>query len=288
MNRTIRTLLVLAIALIVATIASVSIYKVVQRIPERQVEVATVHAVVAAKPMAMGTLLTADDVKVVGWPAKTPLSGGFSDAKAVVDRGLVAAVVENEPITESKLAPVGVGGGLPPSIPTGMRAISVKVNEVIGVAGFVVPGTRVDVVVTIQRQTQQGGQDSMSRIVVAGVQVLTAGTKIEQTKKDGEPIPSSVVTLLVTPEDAEKIALASNEGHITLTLRNPVDTKPAETQGVKLASLMGAPEPPPVVKVVKNQKVAVAPKPAVEEKPVRSVYTVETIRAAKRTEEVVR
>jgi pilus assembly protein CpaB len=289
MNRTIRTLLVLAIAVGVAAFASLSIYKVVQRIPERQVEVATVHAVVAAKSMPMGTLLTADDVKLVGWPAKTPLSGGFSDEKAVMNRGLIAAVEQNEPITDSKLAPVGVGGGLPPSIPTGMRAISVKVNEVIGVAGFVVPGTRVDVVVTVQRQTQQGAQDSMSRIVVTGVQVLTAGTKIEQAKKDSEPIPSSVVTLLVTPEDAEKIALASNEGHITLTLRNPVDTKPTETQGVKMANLMGAPEPPAVVKLVKNQRVAVAPKPVVEEKPAPPPqYTVETIRAAKRTEEVVK
>jgi pilus assembly protein CpaB len=284
MNRTTRTLLVLAIAVTVATIASVSIYKAVQRIPERQVEVATVYTVVAAKPLPTGSLVAADDVKLVGWPAKTPLSGGISDPKAVVNRGLVASVLENEPITESKLAPVGAGGGLPPSIPAGMRAISVKVNEVIGVAGFVVPGTRVDVVVTVTRQEQ----DSMSRIVVSDVQVLTAGTKVEQAKKDSEPIPSSVVTLMVTPEDAEKIALASNEGHITLVLRNPLDVQPVGTRGVRMASLMGDPEPPPVVKVVKNQRVAVVPKPAVEEAPAPRLYTVETIRAAKRTEEVVR
>src|SRR5215471_18022667 len=152
MNRTNRTLIVLAVAVFVASIASLSIYRAVQRIPVRQVEVATVYAVVAARPMTTGMVLTADDLKLVGWPAKTPLVGAFSDVKGVLNRGLIDPVVENEPITENKLAPIGVGGGLPPTIPAGMRAISVKVNEVIGVAGFTVPGTRVDVLAMVREK----------------------------------------------------------------------------------------------------------------------------------------
>ena len=281
MNRTARTLLVIAIAVCVASVASYSVYRAVQRIPERQVEIASVFAVVATRSLPTGTRLMRDDVKLVAWPAKSPLPGGFGAVEPVIDRGLIASVVENEPITASKIAPAGAGAGLPPSIPAGMRAISVRVNEVIGVAGFVVPGTRVDVVVTVKQ-----GQDSMSRVVVDKVQVLTAGTRYDQEKsKDGEPVQSTVVTLMVTPEDAERIALASTEGHIMLALRNPLDNQAAATQGVRLAGLMGAPSPEPVQKVVRGLKKMVAPpQPAA---PVL-VRTVEAIRAAKRTEEVVR
>lgn len=283
MNRTNRTLIVLAIAVAVASIASWSIYKAVQRIPERQVEVASVFTVVAARPLTMGTLLTPDDVKVVAWPARSPVAGTVADVKSVVNRGLIAPVLENEPVTESKLAPVGVGGGLPPSIPSGMRAISIKVNEVIGVAGFVVPGTRVDLAVTVARQ-----QESMSRVVVSNVEVLTAGTNIDQSKKGGQPIAASVVTLMVTPDDAERVALASSEGKIILMLRNPLDTMPTETHGVRMAALMGEPFQPPIQKVVKGQKMMVTPKaPPVAVAAAPKFYTVEAIRAAKRTEEVV-
>jgi pilus assembly protein CpaB len=164
-----------------------------------------------------------------------------------------------------------------------MRAISVRVNEVIGVAGFVIPGTRVDVLVSIKQ-----GEDTLSRVVVSNVQVLTAGTRFdqEQALKDGNAIPTSVVTLLVTPQDAEKIALAGDEGRITLTLRNPLDQQPTETGGARRGSLFGTPSPPPVEKVVSGRKVmrAAPPAPAATQK----VYTVETIRAAKRAEETVR
>jgi pilus assembly protein CpaB len=121
---------------------------------------------------------------------------------------------------------------------------------------------------------------------VSNVPVLTAGTKIDQSKKDGEPIASSVVTLMVTPEDAERIALASNEGKIMLTLRNPLDTNSVETRGVRMAGLMGEPGPQPVERVVKGRPVVAAPKPVVQI--ASRIYTVEAIRAAKRTEEVVR
>ena len=138
------------------------------------------------------------------------MTNGFTAIDKVVNRGLIAAIVANEPLTESKLAPIEAGAGLPPSITEGMRAVSVRVNEVIGVAGFVVPGTRVDVLVTIK---PEGEQRQMTRVVVSDVQVLTAGTRYDQEKaRDGQPIPTSVVTLLVSPPDAEQIALAASEG----------------------------------------------------------------------------
>jgi pilus assembly protein CpaB len=287
MDRRTRTLVVLAIALVTATVASYGVYRAVQRIPYREVEVASVQAVVANTHLPVGTLVTKDQVKLVSWPSRSQVPGAFHSIDQVVNRGLLTAVAENEPITESKLAPAGAGAGLSPTIPAGMRAISVKVNEVIGVAGFVIPGSKVDVLVTVDENGSAGARTSMSRAVVSNVEVLTAGTRFDQEKAqaDGKPIPTTVVTLLATPDDAEKIALASTEGKIMLTLRNPLDAIPTDTRGVRLASLTGAPAPPPVQKTVQGKKIMVTPKPAPE---APKAYTVETIRAAKRGEEVVR
>ena len=146
----------------------------------------------------MGTLLTVDHLKTVQWPSSSQVPGTFATTEDIVDRGLIAGVITNEPLTETKMAPREAGGGLPPSIPLGMRAISVRVNDVIGVAGFVVPGTRVDVLATVS----QGQRDSMSKVVVSNVQVLTSGTRYDLDQaRSGEPMPSTVVTLMVTPEE---------------------------------------------------------------------------------------
>jgi pilus assembly protein CpaB len=283
MNRTNRTLLVFLSSVLIAGVAAFVVYGAVQRIPVREIEVKSYYVAVASKALPVGTMLAATDVKLVGWPAGSPVAGGYSKVEDVVNRGLIAPVVENEPLTSAKVAVREAGAGLPPTITAGMRAISVKVNEVIGVAGFVVPGTRVDLVVTLAKREQ-----SMSRVVVSNVQVLTAGTKYDQDQaKDGKPLPSTVVTLLVTPEDAERIALAAAEGQIMLTLRNPLDTMSTETKGTRMASLMGAPDPPPVTRVVRGVVRRVeAPKP--EPPPPPSIYNVETIRAAKRSNEVVK
>jgi pilus assembly protein CpaB len=226
-------------------------------------------------------------VKLVAWPASSPVVSGFTKVEDVLNRGLVDGVVANEPLTEGKLAPLEAGGGLPPTITEGMRALSVKVNEVIGVAGYVVPGTRVDVIVTL---AQAGGSnESMTRVVVSDVEVLTAGTRMDAAKaRDGQPIPTSVVTLLVTPPDAERIALAANQGSIMLTLRNPLDRMPTQTPGVRTAALLGAPAAPPVVKAVSTGRRAVVRPVEAPAPPAPKVYTVETIRGAKRAEEVIR
>jgi pilus assembly protein CpaB len=288
MNRNKRTAIVLGVAVLAAAIASMGVYRIVSTMPARQAAASTVDAVVAAHPLKLGTRLTSDHVKLVKWPANSPVPGSFTKIEDVVNRGVITSVEENEPLTETKLAPLEAGAGLPPSIPPGMRAISVKVNEVIGVAGFVVPGTRVDVMVTLPDRQKE--ENSLTRVVVSNVQVLTAGTRYDQEKaKEGTPIPSTVVTLLVNPDDSERIALAASEGQIMLALRNPLDTDLTATKGVRTAGLFGdgpAPIPPP--KPVLKQKAKPATAEITPAPPVAKAYTVEAIRGAKRSEEVVR
>ena len=282
-----RTLIVMMVAVVTAALGSYGIYRAVLQMPVREVEVASVEVVVAAQTLPMGTRLDANHLRVVAWPSRNPVSGAFSDPKELVNRGLISPIAENEPITMTKVASLEAGAGLPPVIPEGMRAISVRVNEVVGVAGFVVPGTLVDVLVTVRKS--DGPQDEpMTRTVVSKVTVLTAGTKYDQEKsKTGEPIPTSVVTLSVLPEDAERIALAQNEGIITLALRNPLDVDPTDTKGVRFSSLMRGKNPEPVIDRSKNRVVAkVVPVSATPPPP--PIYTVETIRAAKRGSEVVK
>jgi pilus assembly protein CpaB len=295
MNRNTRVLIVLGIAVVTAALASFGVYLAVTRRPPVEIEIASVHAVVAAKSLEMGVSLTTEHVKLVPWPAKTPVPGMFGKTEDVINRGLVSAVSENEPITESKLAPIEAGAGLPPAIKPGMRAMSVRVNEVIGVAGFVVPGTRVDVLVTLKND-----RDTMTRVVVSNVQVLTAGTRYDEAeaKKEGKAIPSTVVTLMVAPPDAERIALASTEGQIMLALRNPLDTEATSTTGVHASSLVTSPAtvatPPRPVARPRPAPVAtvaeVAPPPPLPPPPPPTplVRTVETIRAGKRDTEVLR
>jgi pilus assembly protein CpaB len=285
MNRNTRTLVVLAVAVLMAALASFGVFLTVRSMPVREVEIARAQAVVAARPLSVGTMITKDDVKIVPWPAANQVPGSFTEIDKVVNRGVIVATAENEPLTEGKLAAVGSGAGLPPTIPEGMRAISVKVNEIIGVAGFVIPGTRVDVMVTVKGLDQK----TQTRVVLSNVTVLTAGTRYDQERatKEGKPIPTSVVTLLLTPTDAEKMTLAAEEGRVMLALRNPLDTAPTQTPGAKLSALLGEASPPPVKKVMEGRTVvkAVAPPPSAV---VPKTYTVETIRAAKRSEEEVR
>lgn len=287
MSRSTRTLLVFTLSLVVAGIFSALVYQAGQRTPAAA-DVQSVPVAVAARALPVGSKLTAADVKIVQWPASSPIAGAIASVDAAVDRGLLANVAENEPLTAAKVAAAGAGAGLPPMIAPGMRAISVKVDDVVGVAGFIVPGAHVDAVVTITQRDQ-----NVARVVVSNVEVLAAGTRAEQTQSsDGRSASASVVTLLVTPEDAERISLASSVGRITLTLRNPLDTAATETKGTQVAALLGAPEPPPAAPAPARPAVArvvrAAPEPAPAPPPPPAPYTVETIRAAKRTAEVVK
>jgi pilus assembly protein CpaB len=188
-------------------------------------------------------------------------------------------MIQNEPFSDLKMAAKGAGAGLPPAIPPGLRAVSIKVNEVIGVAGYVLPGTRVDVVATVS-PTQQAA-DMTSKVILTNVQVLAAGTKIERDVEKNKPIAVSVVTLLVDPDEAERLTLASTEGKIQLALRNPLDKTTPSTHGIRPAALLGvaATTPRPLARPV-------AAKPALQA-PV-DTPTVEIIRGDKRAREIVR
>jgi pilus assembly protein CpaB len=227
---------------------------------------------VATADFSLGRQLKREDLVAVDWPAGAVPEGAFDDPAGVVDRGLIISVVRNEPILPAKLAPKEAGSGLTPIIPPGKRALSVRVNEVIGVAGYVLPGTRVDVVATANPTSRT--EDITSKLVLSNVEVLTAGTRLEQDTPDGKPMQVTVVTLLVTPEQSERLTLASTEGKIQLALRNPLDTESPMTTGVKPGMLLGnaqprslavrkpvapgqpapAPPPPPSVEIIKGDK----------------------------------
>jgi len=235
MSRNTRFFVVIGVAVLMAALASVGIYFVITAVPRPVVE-STVDVVASAKRLEAGICVSKDDVTVIKWPEKLKPAGTFQNVDDVIGRGLLTAGFENEPITEGKVAQQGAGCGLPPTIDVGMRAMSVKVNEVIGVAGFVTPGTRVDVLVTMQNNS-----DSLARVVVRNVQVLTAGTKYDEAeaKAKNKAIPSTVVTLMVTPQDAVRITLAQSEGQIMLALRNPLDAGAPESLAINKGDLMG-------------------------------------------------
>lgn len=289
MNRNTRTLIVVAVAVVVAGLATFLVNQAIQRRPVQQVQVPQTSIVVAAHRLDTGVRLTEADIKLVPWPENARIAGSFTKIEDVVNRGVVVTLLENEPLTDTKLAAVGAGAGLPPSIPPGMRAISVRVNEVVGVAGFVTPGTRVDVLVTLR-----DGNNTLTRVVTSNVQVLAAGTALEQDKaKSGQAMPSSVVTLLLSPEDAERVVLAANDGAVMLALRNPLDQELTTTPGTRLASLatggeVKAPEPAPAARPAPRPRPAVAAPPPPPPPPEPKPYTVEAIRGAKRTEEAIR
>ena len=235
MNRS-RMLPVLLIALLAGGALAFGTYSYLQNVPVKTVTVPTKRVVVANADLSLGSELRRDDLKTIEWPVSAVPEGAFEDANALIGRGLISSIVRHEPILSGKLSSKEAGSGLPPIIPTGKRAMSVRVNEVIGVAGYVLPGTRVDVIAT---QATNRGEEMTSKVVLSNVQVLTAGTRVEHDTKENKPMQVTVVTLVVTPEEAEKLTLASTEGKIQLALRNPLDLESPETPGIKPGMLMG-------------------------------------------------
>jgi pilus assembly protein CpaB len=281
-----RIFAVLAIAILAGGGLAYGTYNLMQNQPVKTVSTPTQPVVVAAADLSLGAEIRKEDLEVMSFPAGKAPDGTFAKPQDILGRGLIVPVVKNEPILEAKLAPKEAGAGLPPVIPEGMRAVSVRVNEVVGVAGYVLPGTRVDVVATASPLNQPG--DMTSKVVLANVQVLTAGTRLEENNKDGKPVQVTVVTLLVTPEQAERLALASNEGKIHLALRNPLDQSAPVTPGVRPAVLLGA------VRGPAPQRTSAAPKarpgqPVTVEAPAPApAPTVEMIRGDKRATEIIK
>lgn len=261
----------LAIAVVIAFALSALVYKTLKQASASKT-VAMNQIVVASTPLQLGTRVDASNLRLIPWPSNAPVAGMFSRIEECTNRALMAPVAQNEPILESKLAPQQAGAGLPATIPDGMRALSVAVNEVVGVAGFVTPGTMVDVLVT--GRISGTGNENVTRTILENIRVLAAGQKIEQDR-EGKPQTVPVITLLVTPADAAKLAMAATEGKIQLALRNRIDPKvtdpPAVLQAV-LFSAGGAPAPKRIVASTKQVARVTVPQS----------YTVELISGSKR------
>ncbi|MEJ2371218.1 MAG: Flp pilus assembly protein CpaB, partial [Gemmatimonadales bacterium] len=198
-------------------------------------EPASSRVIVASRDMQIGRVITPADIKQVDWPSGNMPLGYSSSPSEVVGRGLLTPVRANEPLLTNKLALKEAGGGLTITIPEGKRAMSVKVDEVIGVAGFVLPGTRVDVLVTVDQLAKY--EEPTTKLILQNITVLAAGQTVQENEQ-GEPQTVTVVTLVVTPDEGEKLALSASKGRIQLALRNGLDLDTVETQGIRSRSLI--------------------------------------------------
>lgn len=200
----------------------------------------TRNVVVATADLPMGTQIRPEDVRIAPVPRELAPHNCLEKIDDAKDRVVTNAILKGEPVVSSRLAAPGSGPGLAPMIPSGYRAVSVRVNDVIGVAGFIQPGMRVDVLASGRLP---GVDDSVTRTVLQNVVVLSAG-QVLQPEPKGQVINAQVVTLQVTPEQAEILTLTSGEGRIQLVLRNSSDTKVELTPGARLTAVYGSVERP--------------------------------------------
>jgi pilus assembly protein CpaB len=261
---------VLTFAFLVAAGASLVLYRaLISRPAAPAAGPVLAQVAVATKDLEVGTVLKEQDVKVADWPGAIPV-GATTQVKDVIGRGVITAIFAKEPIISSRLAPPGAGGGMAAMIPPGMRAVAVHVNEVVGVAGFVVPGMHVDILIS---GNAPGGnsQGTRTETLLQNIEILSAG---QDFKKDaeGKPVMVQVVNMLVTPTQAEQLSLASSQTSIQLVLRNPLDHEIAKTPGTAVQRLFNggklmalpteaAPRPRVVPKRPAPQVVAAAPPP---------------------------
>lgn len=249
-----RFISVVLFALGVAGGASLLMYKLVMSRLSANAKTGQAKILVAARDLTLGALVHDSDLKFADWAGPTP-PHSMQKQEDIVGRGVIATIYAGELVLETRLAPKGAGAGLATLIPKGMRAAAVKVDEVVGLAGFVVPGMRVDVLMS-GAPSNEYRSTSESKTILQNIEVLSAGQTF-QKDAEGKPVTTQVVNLLVTPEQAETLNVASTQSHIQLVLRNPLDTEQVETQGKVLAQLFGVPAAPPVVKAAP----ALRPKP---------------------------
>jgi pilus assembly protein CpaB len=269
MNR--RLLLILLSAFVIAAAGSYLVYRVVgNRLAATQQKATRV--IVAVNDVKLGSVLRDADLSTTDISGPVP-KGAILKRQDAVGRGVVSDLYQGEPIIESRLAAVGSGGGLAATIRQGMRACAVKVDEVVGVAGFVTPGMRVDVLISGNPPGPVNPlQGTKVKTLLQNIEVLSAGTDI-QKDAEGKPQQVQVVNLLVTPDQAELLSLASNQAHVQLVLRNPLDTQMAHPPGTAMAALFSDGVKPPVV----SHR---APPP-----PAARIYLVEVFNGSKKTEE---
>src|SRR5262245_43863865 len=245
-----RLIPVLIFALIISGAATFVVYRLVYAKLASTTKPVQAQVVVATRDLQVGALVQEADIRTADWSGPAP-KGAFVKLEEAMNRGVLTPIYEGEPVLESRLAAKGAGGGLAATIPVGKRAVALRVNDVVGVAGFVVPGMRVDVLIAGTPPNSTGAAGTLSRTVLQNIEVLSAGQKIEKTA-DGKPESVNVVNVLVTPEQAEILTLASTQTQIQLVLRNPLDTQQVKTPGTATASLFSGtqiaiPERPPVV-----------------------------------------
>jgi len=277
MNRT-RLLMMGVVALALGLVAAGLVYKNLQKASGASTE-PSVEVIVAADDLQVGAKVEEHNIKIIRIPASDLPAGAPRRKADVVGHGVIIPISKGEFILSNKLAGENVTG-LPSLITPGMRAVSVRVNEVVSVAGFVTPGTRVDVLLT---GTPTGAGESQTTTVLQDVRVLASGHTLEKSAT-GEAQNTPVITLLVTPEDAERLTLASSEGHIQLALRNPLDTRQedvaaASTRGLYRGAAAPAPAAPTPVHHVVIKKAAEPP-------PVSTAVSVEVYQGDKKPDVV--
>jgi pilus assembly protein CpaB len=271
MNRD-RLLLGLGAALVVAFLATSYVYKTLQRAQTASAGKASnqIQVIVAAGPLKMGQLLTVDDLALLDWPEGKQPEGSLLHKEDAVGRALIGPMVKGEVILDQELAKRDEGAGLSVAIPHGMRAVSVGVDDIVAVAGFVTPGTIVDVLVT-----GAGPGGAVTRTILEHVRVLAVGQQVQT--ESGKPQTAPVVTLLVTPEDGEKLTLAAADGRIHLALRNMVDTADANPAPVYGSTIFMGSAPAAPVEATHAVVPKRAPAPTMAPQP----FTVQTIRGDK-------
>jgi pilus assembly protein CpaB len=270
MNR--RLLVILLIALVVASVSSYVIARMIGSRINAAKPLPSAPMIVAAHDIQLGTILAANDIKVVSVTGIAP-QGAITQAKDAIGRGAISNIYNGEPVLDSRLAPLGSGGGLAATIKQGMRACAVRVDEVVGVAGFVTPGSRVDVLVSGVPPNSTGNQETQTRTILQNIEVLSAGTDI-QKDASGKPQQVQVVNLLVSPEDAQVLALAANQMKIQLVLRNPLDTTISPVKETAMTNLFGGSKPQAPVSTVSRK-----PRPAAAQP-----YTITVLNGDKRSE----
>lgn len=277
-----RLLTVIGLSLVFALVVTGIFYQMTSRGTGGKREEASefTDLVIAAKPLSIGLTVKAGDIRVIKVSKEAFPKGGFAKPEDVLDRPVISNILNEEPLIEGRLAQRGSGVGLAPIIPVGMRAVTVRVNDVVGVAGFVLPGMRVDVLIT---GTPPGTENRITRTVLQNIPVLSAGTTI-QTDAVGKPVNASNVTLLVTPEQAEILTLSGNEGRIQLVLRNSGDHNIESTEGSTLRALYGvtggehpSAKPAEPVAVAPRPKPRMQPDEASPPRPVAPVSVVDQI-----------
>ena len=239
-----RFFIVLAGALLFGLLAAVSVSRYLS---SAQAYTKNLNNVAVAKvAIPLGTKIIPEQLMVVQFPKESIPDGSFDSLEKLAGRVAVVNIAPREPVTEARLAPIGAAGGLSAVIPEGFRAMTVKVDDVVGISGFIMPGTLVDVVVVIDPAEKAGMQDPISKIVLQNIKVLANGVNIDQPADQREANAVKAVTLLVTPDQAEKLALASSEGKLQLVMRNAVDQGDEQTKGINKRDLLGGDRANPV------------------------------------------